>query len=70
MVYLIHNKFEYALIKSDGGNRPYDVRQPAFVQGANSCGMAMPKDEDFEPLIFLTSGSFFEITLYWAEKGN
>ena len=23
-----------------------------LMQGANSCGMAMPKDEDFEPLIF------------------
>ncbi len=31
------------LIKSDGGNRPFDVRQPAVWQGAKSCGK--PIDE-------------------------
>lgn len=50
---------EYALIKSDGGNRPFDVRQPAFLQGANSCGMAMPKDEDCGTAHLVTSGSLF-----------
>ena len=32
------------LIESDWGNWPYEVRQPALKQGANTSGM-MPNDE-------------------------
>lgn len=28
------------LIKSDGGYRPYEVRQPDCFQGAKSCGLS------------------------------
>jgi len=31
-------QIEYFLIKSDGGNRPDDVRQPTLCKGAKSCG--------------------------------
>lgn len=32
-------RIEYHLIKSDGGYRPCEVRQPAVQQGAKSCGV-------------------------------
>lgn len=41
MVYVIIYKI--LLIKSGGGTRPDETRQPDFIQGANSCGF--PKDE-------------------------
>ncbi len=37
--------------------RPYETQQPAFMQGANSCGK--PKDEDFQCALSDLNGRFY-----------
>lgn len=54
----LQSKMNMPLSRVTEGTGPLMSGNLHFLQGANSCGMAMPKDEDFEPLIFV-SGSFF-----------
>lgn len=49
---LITNQMNMPLSRATEGTGPLMSGNLHFLQGANSCGMAMPKDEDCEPLIF------------------